>query len=211
MFLPALATDLTAGARSSCRDVIENTDYPSNRLMDVDSETFAIQAAQNGSEQAWRQLFEQHFDAVYRFCVALAAGRHDLAEELTQQVFVTAARRINRFDLARAAFRAWLFGIARNRNMAVRSGEQRRKQHEESSARRISEAVTPRDSDLRVHEALARLPSHYRTVLEAKYLRGLSMNEIAVNKSASIEAIESLLRRARAGFAREYEQIRTLD
>jgi len=37
------------------------------------------------------------------------------------------------------------------------------------------------------------------------------MNEIAVNKSASIEAIESLLRRARAGFAREYEQIRTLD
>ena len=179
--------------------------------MDVDSETFAIQAAQNGSELAWRQLFERHFDAVYRFCLALAAGRHDLAEELTQQVFVTAARRIHRFDSRRAAFRAWLFGIARNRNMAIRAGEQRRKRHEESSVKGLSDVVTPRDSDLRVHEALARLPSHYRTVLEAKYFSGLSMNEIDASKSASIEAIESLLRRARAGFAREYEQIRTLD
>ena len=179
--------------------------------MDVDSETFVIQAAQKGSEQAWRQLFEQHFDAVYRFCLALAAGRKDLAEELSQQVFVTAAQRINRFDSSRAAFRAWLLGIARNRHMAIRTGEQRRKSHEESSAKRSSESVAPRDSDLRVHETLARLPSHYRSVLDEKYLRGLSMSQIAANSGASVEAIESLLRRARADFAREYEQIRTLD
>ena len=95
--------------------------------------------------------------------------------------------------------------------MAIRSGEQRRKQYEGSSAKRTSEAVPPRDSDLKVHETLARLPSHYRIVLEAKYLRGLSMNEIAVDSSASVEAIESLLRRARAGFAREYEQVQTFD
>ena len=179
--------------------------------MDVDSEIFAIHAAQDGSEQAWRQLFERHFEAVYRFCLVLTGIRHDLAEELTQQVFVTAAVRIHRFDPSRAAFRAWLFGVARNRNMATQAREQRRKRHEESSAKWSSEAVTPRDSDLRVHEALARLPSHYRIVLEAKYLRGLTMNEIAVDTSASVEAIESLLRRARAGFAREYEQIRTLE
>jgi DNA-directed RNA polymerase specialized sigma24 family protein len=55
------------------------------------------------------------------------------------------------------------------------------------------------------------LPSHYRIVLDEKYLRGLSMKEIAANNGASVEAIESLLRRARAGFAREYEQLRTLD
>ena len=179
--------------------------------MDVDSETFTIHAARNGSEQAWRQLFDRHFDAVYRFCLLLTGARHDLAEELTQQVFVTAAARIHRFDPSRAAFRAWLFGIARNRYMAIRTDEQRRKRHEECSAKGLSEAVTPGDPDLRVHEALARLPSHYRIVLDEKYLRGLSMNEIAANNGASVDAIESLLRRARAGFAREYEQIRTLE
>ena len=179
--------------------------------MNVDFETYAIHAAQTGSEQAWRQLFEGHFDAVYRFCVALAGGRHDLAEELAQQVFVIAARRIHRFDPSRASFRAWLFGIVKNRHMAIQTSEQRRKRHEESSVKGNPETVTQEGPDLRVHEALARLPSHYRVVLEAKYLRGLSMKEIAADSGASISAIESLLRRARAGFARVYEQMRTLE
>lgn len=175
--------------------------------MDVDSERFEIQAAQNGSEQAWRLLFERHFDAVYRFCVALAGGRHDLAEELTQQVFVTAARRVCHFDSGRATFRAWLIGIAKKRYMTIRNSEQRRRRHEENSAKEISKMVTIESFDLRVYEALARLPSRYHFVLEAKYLKGLTMNEIAAKSGASIEAIESLLRRARAGFARVYEQI----
>ena len=179
--------------------------------MNVDSETFAIHAAQTGSEQAWRQLFERHFDAVYRFCVAIAGGRHDLAEELAQQVFFIAAGRIHRFDPDRATFRAWLFGIAKNRYMSLQTSEQRRKRYEESSTKGNSETVTREEPDLRVHEALAQLPSHYRVVLDAKYLRGLSMKEIAADSGASIEAIESLLRRARAGFARVYEQMRTLE
>ncbi len=179
--------------------------------MNVDSETFAIHAAQTGSEQAWRQLFEGHFDAVYRFCVALSCGRYDLAEELAQQAFVIAARRIHRFDASRATFRAWLFGIVKNRQMAIRTSEQRRKRHEESSAKGNPETVTQEGPDLRVHEALARLPWRYRIVLEAKYLRGLSMKEIAADSGASIEAIESQLRRARSGFARVYEQIRNLE
>ena len=177
--------------------------------MNVDFETYAIHAAQRGSEQAWRQLFERHFDAVYRFCAVLAAGRHGMAEELAQQAFVIAARRIHSFNGSRATFRAWLFGIVKNRYMAIRASEQRRKRDEESSAKGASQAVTRVESDLRVHEALARLPWQYRIVLEAKYLRGLSMKEIAADNGASIEAIESQLRRARAGFARVYEKMQT--
>ncbi len=95
--------------------------------------------------------------------------------------------------------------------MAIRNGEQRRKRHEESSAKGNPESVTRGNPDLRVHEALARLPWQYRIVLEAKYLRGLSMKEIAAGNGASIEAIESQLRRARAGFARVYKQMRILE
>ena len=177
--------------------------------MKWDSETFVINAAQNGSERAWERLFERHFDAVYGFCVALEGGRHDSAEEVAQQVFVTAARRIHRFDPGRATFRAWLLGISRNRHMAIRTSEQRRKRHEESSAKANPETVTRQEPDLRVHETLARLPWHYRIALEAKYLRGLSMKEIAADNDASIEAIESLLRRARASFSHIYEQMRS--
>lgn len=179
--------------------------------MDVDFETYAIHAAQRGSERAWRQLFERHFDAVYCFCAALTGGRDEVAEELAQQAFVIAAGRIHRFDASRATFRAWLFGIVKNRYMSIRTSEQRRKRHEESSMNENHETVTQGGPDLRVHEALARLPWQYRIVLEAKYLRGLSMKEIAAGNGASIEAIESQLRRARAGFARVYKQMQTLE
>ena len=69
--------------------------------------------------------------------------------------------------------------------MAIRTSEQRRKRHEKSSAKGSSEALTRVDPDLRVHKVLARLPSHYRVVLEAKYLRGLSMKEIAADSGAN--------------------------
>jgi RNA polymerase sigma-70 factor (ECF subfamily) len=175
--------------------------------MNGDPETHVIHTAQSGRERAWQVLFKSNFDAVYHFCFVLARGHHELAEEIAQQVFIIAARRIHRFDPDRAIFRAWLFGIAKNRNMAIRSSEQRRKRHEESSANRKSETLECKESDLQVHEALAKLQSHYRIVLEDKYLRGLSMNKIAADSGSSIEAIESLLRRARASFARVYEQI----
>jgi len=80
--------------------------------MDADSEIFAVHAAQTGSEQAWRHRFERHFDAVCRFCVALAGGRRDLAGEVAHQVFIIAPRRINRFDPDLATFPAWLLGNA---------------------------------------------------------------------------------------------------
>ena len=58
-----------------------------------------------------------------------------------------------------------------------------------------------------VHETLARLPAEYRWALECKYLKRLSMKEMAEADGGSIEAIESLLRRARDRFARTYEGI----
>ena len=156
-----LATDMPGGTRNIYRDVSNNIVlYPSNRPMNGDSETYVIHAAQNGSERAWQELFERHFDAVYQFCVVLASGRHELAEEVAQQVFVIAARRIHSFDPARATFRSWLYGIVKNRNMAIRTTEQRRKRHEESSVNRKSETLGHKEPDLRVHEALAKLPSH---------------------------------------------------
>ncbi len=62
-------------------------------------------------------------------------------------------------------------------------------------------------SELLVYETLARLPAHYRTVLEAKYLQGLSVREMAEAHGRTAKAIESLLSRAREKFALVYRQI----
>jgi len=173
----------------------------------VEAEIVIIGAAQSGNELAWRQLFEWHFNAVYRFCLALAAGRRELAEETTQQVFVTAARQIGRFDPRQGQFRAWLIGIARNRFLVLQAKERRHRRYETLSRQAGSEPGGGHEPDLHVHEALARLPADYRRALESKYLKRLTTKEMAEAKGISIEAIESLLRRARDRFAQVYKQV----
>lgn len=172
--------------------------------VETELEITTIQEAQGGSEPAWRRLFELHFDAVYRFCLTLTHGRREMAEETTQQTFVTAAQRIGGYRPRQGTFRAWLLGIARNRYLTLEARERRRRRHE---TRREGNQAPPDDHppDLRVHEALARLPLDYRRALEGKYLRRQTMKEMAESDGLSIEAIESLLRRARDRFAQVYQ------
>lgn len=174
----------------------------------MEPETAIICEAQGGSETAWRRLFELHFDSVYRFCLALTAGRRELAEETAQQAFVVAAQRICGFRAQQGSFRAWLLGIARNRYMTLEARERRRRRHEARPRKEDSVSADRAEPDLRVYEALARLPAEYRWALECKYLKQLTMKEMAEADGGSIEAIESLLRRARDRFARTYELMR---
>ena len=47
---------------------------------------------------------------------------------------------------------------------------------------------------------LSQLPSHYREALEAKYLRGASVHDLAQLWHTTDKAVESMLTRARKAF-----------
>jgi RNA polymerase sigma-70 factor (ECF subfamily) len=175
--------------------------------VDGDAERLVIDGACHGSQQAWRQLFDWHFDAVYRCCLTLTGGRRDQAEEVSQQVFVVAARRIRRFRPDQASFRAWLYGIAQNRHLALVARERRRRVREALPRQEEDGSDGRAEPQMVVHEVLARLPFEYRRVLEEKYLERLTLKEMAEAHGRSIEAIESLLRRARDRFAPIYESM----
>ncbi len=175
--------------------------------MENDIERLVIESVQNGSPHAWRRLFAWHFDAVYRFARTLAPGGSDRAEEITQQVFVTAAGRIRQFQPSQGTFRSWLLGIARKHHLSLAAREARRRRHERSAVEDKPGVSREEGDESRVHEALARLPHHYRSVLDAKYLRRQMLNEIAMAEGQSVEAIESLLRRAREKFAQVFEEM----
>lgn len=178
-----------------------------NALVNDDVEIFAIKNAQSGDEEAWRSLFEWHFDVIYRYCLNLASGRQTIAEEITQQVFIIAAQRISKFRVTQGTLRAWLLGIAKNRFIKYVSKESRRKAHETKFSTRDPKRENEHLAQHLVYEALARLPLRYRLVLEAKYLQGLTVNQIAETQGYTIKATESLLVRAREKFAKVYTQI----
>jgi RNA polymerase sigma factor (sigma-70 family) len=55
-----------------------------------------------------------------------------------------------------------------------------------------------------VNATMAQLPPHYRQALEAKYVDGRSMRDMAAEGGGTEKAVESLLTRARAAFRESF-------
>ncbi|MCL0075630.1 RNA polymerase sigma factor [Dehalococcoidia bacterium] len=72
-----------------------------------------VHRAQQGDQEAFAELYESHFDNIYRY-VALRVGNRMEAEDITQEVFLKAVRSIQSFKWKGIPFSAWLFRIARN-------------------------------------------------------------------------------------------------
>jgi RNA polymerase sigma-70 factor, ECF subfamily len=164
-----------------------------------------------GDEQAWIAWYEANYAALYRYVRWRCAGLRDWTEEVVQETWLVAVRRVRQFDPQQGPFSAWLRGIAAN---VLRNRLRRRKADAARVAALPAEPATgqdrvPEDSDRReraqrVIEVLSSLPEHYEAVLRAKYLDGASVAQIAAQRSETPKAVESLLTRARLAFRDKY-------
>ena len=164
-------------------------------------ESTLVIAARAGDTHAWRALFEGHAQPLYGYIAVRAPDRH-LAEEIAQECWLVAVRRLERFDSRRGSFWAWMRGIA---DMQLRNAWRRWKRRGGSETT-FNPAIEPavadpaRQTDTReeVARALSRLPPHYQAALQARYRDGKSVAAIAAGNGNSVKATESLLSRARA-------------
>src|SRR5712692_11957279 len=67
-----------------------------------------------GDEKAWCALYADAFDGLYAFVRWRCAGLHDLADEIVQETWLVAVRRIRSFAPESGSFAGWLRGIAAN-------------------------------------------------------------------------------------------------
>jgi len=76
------------------------------------SQERAITAVRAGDRDAFRYLVETHQDRVFRTCCHLLRDPPS-AEDLAQETFLTAFRKIDRFDPDKGSFAIWIITIAR--------------------------------------------------------------------------------------------------
>lgn len=164
-----------------------------------------------GNTALWRAWFAEYFDRLTAYIRWRCGGLADLADDVSQEAWLTAVRRLCSFDPDRGPFFAWLCGIASNaaRNAIRSRGRYRRRARPlapgDDPPARESDAVAIEKAQ-RVAEALAALPDHYEAVLRAKYLDQLTVEAIATARGDSPKAVESLLTRARQAFREAYEK-----
>jgi len=171
-----------------------------------------------GEQAAIATLAKSAIGPLYRFCFHRLGGNPHLTEEVVQETLVRAIRELQKYDPDRAKgnVMGWLTGLARN--------EIRRALGQEGAAVNFQALWDRLDDDLRaayarieseplahdvldreetremVNATMAQLPEKYRDALEAKYVAGKSVRDMAAALRMSEKAVESQLTRARRAF-----------
>jgi RNA polymerase sigma-70 factor, ECF subfamily len=171
----------------------------------IERECNLREAVLRGDVRAWQSLYDGAFSEVFAYVQWRCAGLRDLAEDITQETWLIAVRRIRSFDLRKAPFAKWLCGIAanllRNHFRASRPATNQVLPERATAQDREQER---RERAERIARALAELPEHYEAVLRAKYLEQRSVAEIALAWGESLKTVESLLSRSRQAFRAAY-------
>jgi RNA polymerase sigma-70 factor (ECF subfamily) len=158
-----------------------------------------------GDAAAWTRWLDETYPAVAAYVRWRCGGLADLADDVLQDTWLTAARRVRAFDPARNRFAAWVCGIAANvvRNH-LRARVRRHRRTRPLADSPEPAAPAPAEAAEFVAVALARLPDRYERALRAKYLDGRSVAEIAADWGETEKAVEGVLTRARQAFREAY-------
>ena len=155
--------------------------YPDPDTILPTEETDWIAAAQAGDRQAFGRLVEFYWDRLYRWLFHLTRNRHQ-AEDLVQETFLKALAALHSFRPG-SNFRAWLFRIGHNNFVNLKRAGRKAggPVPEEAAARDIAPEVTASDREAlrRVQDAVAELPTDFRTALVLRADEGLSFRDVA--------------------------------
>jgi RNA polymerase sigma-70 factor, ECF subfamily len=152
---------------------------------------------QQGSREAFVELFERYRQPVYGFFRRRLAdpGR---AEELTQECFLALLQNVKRYE-PRASFRSYLYGIALHLVAAERRKAGREVAENEKLDDRTMEcsAAEGRDAAIWVRNALEHLGTNEREILMLREYEQLSYEEIGALLRVPVNTVRSRLFRAR--------------
>jgi RNA polymerase sigma-70 factor, ECF subfamily len=159
-----------------------------------------------GDDRAARALYDAHVARVYRVCYRVAGGDPELAREFTQEAFVRAFGRLDRFRHG-SALATWLHAVAFSvAASGIRRLRRRREVEEAVAAEDVAETHDPPvEPALRVRlaTALAALPESYRRVFTLYHVDGYTHGEIGRLLQVPAGTSKARLSRARAQLREE--------
>ncbi len=162
----------------------------------MQDEESLVRRAKEGDQQAFAQLYEAHFERVYRY-VAFKIGDRTEAEDMAQQVFLNAYQSFPTFKWKGASVSAWFFRIAHNLMVDYlrRKAKKTMLPLDESLASGGDDPQTVTEYNLDVERlslATRQLTEAQREVISLRFAGGLSTAEVAQSMGKSQGAIKAL-------------------
>lgn len=170
-----------------------------------------------GSVEAWHALYDAYARALWQEVARRMGPESADVADVVQETFLAAARSARGFDPRRGSLWLWLMGIAR-RQVALHWRKRERQDRVKAAAEQLGPASdqvirwlddrhpSPPDALLSgelatlVRATLTELPTDYETLLTARYLDDVPVDELAGRNRLSLAALRSKLARARRAF-----------
>ncbi|MGI8712622.1 MAG: RNA polymerase sigma factor [Solirubrobacteraceae bacterium] len=158
------------------------------------SERSLIAGALAGSEADLEALFHRHWARAYRAAFMIVHD-HAAAEDIAQEAFLAAVRRLDRFD-RRRRFGPWLSAIVANRAIDwVRARSARHETGQQPAEPAAAPEPRSRAYSPEVLAALATLSPEHRAVVVLRYVLEYTPGEIARALELPRGTVNSRLRR----------------
>jgi RNA polymerase sigma factor (sigma-70 family) len=182
------------------------------------TEADLIGAVRSGDEGAFGELYSRYGGRILGYVDGIV-GDHGRAEDIAQDVFISALRAMRTSDRA-IAFKPWIYEIARNAcidefRRLQRSPEVTLADNEVFAGRQeIAWTAASPDAYMERRQQLDDLRGAFRGLSESQHkvlvlreLEGRSYAQIAERTGMSVPMVESTLFRARRRLGQEYEEI----
>jgi RNA polymerase sigma-70 factor (ECF subfamily) len=190
------------------------SDQPTAQPPHIDT---LIERCLAGDQGSWEDIVRLHrrkvFNIAYKF-----VGKHDLAEDLTQDIFLKLYRSLDTFD-RRANFQTWLISVSRN--LCIDHYRSVRKERETINRDIDPSTLTPvsrdrsaysqlelRDRVQLLRAALETLPPTLRTAVLLRDIQELTYQEIADRLHVPEGTVKSRINRGRTELARQIQKLR---
>ncbi|MGV8140130.1 MAG: RNA polymerase sigma factor [Mangrovibacterium sp.] len=181
------------------------------KLTDKAQQDFAlVEAALRGEEKAFARLLSKYKDAIYYMLLKMVNNKSD-AEDLTIEAFGKAFKNLHQYS-PNYAFSTWLFKIASNncidflrkrRGVLISIENSQEGSENDQPVKLKSIDPDPEQKMIRIQKAILlrrivrRLKPRYRMLVELRYFREYSYEEIAHELKLPLGTVKAQLFRAR--------------
>jgi RNA polymerase sigma-70 factor (ECF subfamily) len=189
-------------------------DAASHAPQDIDP---LIERCLKGDQSAWDVIVGMYWRKVFNIAYKFV-GRHDEAEDLTQDVFLKLFKSLSTFD-RRANFSTWLISVSRN--LCIDHYRSTRREHDlvthdvdvialpqPSGTDSPLMLMERRDRVALLRHALDKLAPSLRTAVMLRDIQELSYQEIAERLGVPEGTVKSRINRGRTELARQIARLR---
>src|SRR5262245_6615315 len=196
---------------------LEVVDAP---VADGPSDQQLVARVRRGDDRAFEVLYRRYIRRITAYVLGMVKD-HGRAEDVTQEVFVSALRRMRQTERP-IAFKPWVYEIAKN--ACIDAFRRSRRAEEVSydaedglapndygklvgSGPSPDEAISAKEDLAHLQGAFGGLSDMHHEILVMRELEGLSYRDIGDQLGLSRPAVESTLFRARKRLTEEYDEL----